>query len=72
LAEGFVNTKIFAKTFAETKIFTKMKVFAKAKFFAKNENDSVLCGYGSATLLSDIVISCNFSMLMKRASLGLK
>jgi hypothetical protein len=40
LAEGFENTKIFAKTFAKTKIFTKMNIFAKAKIFEKNEDYS--------------------------------
>jgi hypothetical protein len=30
------------------------------------ENDLAPCSYGSATLLSDIVISCNFNMLMIR------
>jgi hypothetical protein len=42
------------------------------KTFAKSENDSAPCDYGSATLLSDNVILCNFNMLMKRVSLGLK
>jgi hypothetical protein len=49
-----------------------MKTFAKATVFAKSENDSAPCDYGSATLLSDIVILCNFNMLMKRVSLELK
>jgi hypothetical protein len=42
------------------------KTFAKAKIFAKNENDSAPCDYGSATLLSDSVISYKFNMLMKK------
>jgi hypothetical protein len=66
MAEGFENTKIFAKTFAKTKIFVKTFVFLKA--FAKNENYLAPCDFGSATLLSDIVILCNFNMLMKRVS----
>jgi hypothetical protein len=54
------------------KTFAKAKIFAKAKLFVKSENDSASCDYGSATLLSDIVILCNFNLLMKRVSLGLK
>jgi hypothetical protein len=49
-------------------IFTKKQIFAEAKMFAKNENYLAPCDYGSATLLSDIVISCNFNMLMKSVS----
>jgi hypothetical protein len=70
---SFENTNLLA--FAKTKIFTKAKIFAKtfakAKIFTKSENDSASCDYGSATLLSDIVILCNFNMLMKGVSLGL-
>jgi hypothetical protein len=69
---SFENTNLFAKTFGKTKIFTEKKIFAKAKIFAKSENDSAPCDYGFATLLSDIVILCNFNMLMRRVSLGLK
>jgi hypothetical protein len=39
-----------------------VKTFAKAKIFAKNENYSAPSDYGSANLLSDIVISCNFNV----------
>jgi hypothetical protein len=63
---SFKNTNLFAKTFAKTKIFTKKKIFTKSK------NDSAPCDYGSATLLTDIVILCNFNMLMKWVSFGLK
>jgi hypothetical protein len=45
------------------------KTFAKAKILAKSENDSAPCDYGSGTLLSDIVFSSNFNMLMKSVSL---
>jgi hypothetical protein len=51
-----LGTQKFAKTFAKTNIF------------AKNEKYSAPCDYGSASLLSDIVILCNFNMLMKRVS----
>jgi hypothetical protein len=56
LAEGFENTKIFAKTFAKTKIF------AKAKIFTKNENYLAPCDYGSTTLLSDRVTYFVYNM----------
>jgi hypothetical protein len=67
------RTQIYLqKHLQKQKIFTKTKIFAKAKMLAKSENDSAPYDYGSATLLSCIVISCNFYMLMKRVRLGMK
>jgi hypothetical protein len=66
------RTQVYLQKILRKQIFTKEKIFrktfVKAKIFAKSENDSAPCNYGAATLLSDIVILCNFYRLMKRVS----
>jgi hypothetical protein len=61
------RTQIYLQKLLRKQKFSRKRKFshAKLKIFAKSD-------YGYATLLSVIVILCNFNMLMKRVSIGLK